>query len=316
MNLFRCMIHKAVVLTTGIVTALGGNIASAAPFDLEVHTGVGNSQGTLVWNISGAEGGPDILSELTYKDIQFVQYGMQSNLTVRQGPLTDYEFFMSFISSTAVSGTVTDSDYHGNQRSDEYSRSESSAENSTMKDFTLGSAHRFSLDRYQHIKPMIAYTYKQQLLLMTEGVQVLDARNPFNIGPFRNTLNSRYETQWHGLWTGAQWGFQTRKHQLKADLKFYWLDYQAEADWNLRSDFAHPKSFEQWALGSGTGIALFYQYNLSNVFSFWLNWSKESWNTDPGQDVVYFADGEIGKTQLNEVKWESTAISTGLVFNF
>lgn len=316
MTVTKPMIHKAIAITSLFLATFTTQCNALTPFDVNVHTGMGNSQGTLIWNIAGGTNGPDVLSELTYKDVKFVEYYGNADIQFNQGALKNYRIFMSYRSGVAIDGTVLDSDYDGDNRSQEYSRSESSAEDSTLRELNVGISHQYKLSQYQILRPAIAYINKQQNMAMTDGVQVVDTNNPLNVGSFRNALNSHYHAQWQGMWMGLEWGLQTPNHELSVSAKYYWLDYSAEANWNLRSDFAHPKSFEQWATGAGTGLSLFYGYTLSKTFSFWLNWTQESWSTDPGQDKVYFADGSVGGTQLNEVSWESSGISTGLVMKF
>lgn len=318
MSATKPMIHKASLFSTTLFSLLLASplCQAMAPFDVEIQTGMGNTQGTLVWNIAGGDGGPNVLSELTYEDVKFVEYSGSANIHINQGILRNYTVFMSYSSGLAVDGSVQDSDYDGDDRSQEYSRSRSSAEGSSMRDFNFGVSYPFQITHFQQVRPMVAYTYKEQNMVMTDGVQVLDTNNPLNVGPFRNTLNSNYDTQWKGAWLGLEWGLHTQRHDLQVSVKHFWLDYYAVADWNLRSDFAHPKSFEQWAVGTGTGLSLYYGYSLSDTFSFWLNWTQQSWSTDPGQDIVYFADGTNGRTRLNEVSWESSGLSTGLILKF
>ena len=185
-----------------------------------------------------------------------------------------------------------------------------------MNDFTLGIGRKYQIDAFQSLQPVFAYTRKQQNMSMSEGVQVVDAYNPRNLGPFRNTLNSSYDTTWQGAYLGLNWGIASPHHQLNFTVKHFWLDYHAVADWNLRSDFAHPKSFEQWAVGTGTGLELSYRYQMSKLFSFWLRWNQENWVTEAGKDTVYFADGGQASGRLNEVSWESSGLVTGLVLQF
>lgn len=290
--------------------------AQPAAFDVDFHTGVGNSQGTLQWNIAGGNNGPNILSELTYKDVNFRQFSMASTIRFHRGWLADHEVSADFTTGTANEGTVQDSDYDGDNRSGEYSRSYSSAIDSSMSDFSIGIARRIHLSHFQVLKPMAGYTSKTQNMLMTEGLQTINTDNPTAVGPFRNALNSTYNTNWDAYWIGLGWGVETRHHQLNITAKYQWLTYAAEADWNLRSDFAHPKSFEQEATGTGYSLGLNYAYQVSNLVSLWINWQQVDWNTDAGQDTVFFADGTRGTTQLNEVSWQETGVSTGMVLRF
>lgn len=287
-----------------------------AAYDIEFNTGVGNSQGTLQWNIAGGENGPNILSELTYKDVNFRQFNISTLMRFHHGWLANHELLVDFRTGTANEGTVQDSDYDGDNRSNEYSRSYSSAIDSSMTDISVGLARRYAINTFQVLKPMVGYTSKKQNMLMTEGLQTINTDNPTAVGPFRNALNSSYDTQWDAYWIGLGWGLETRDHHLSLTAKYQWLDYSAQANWNLRTDFAHPKSFEQMATGTGYSLGINYAYQFSNLVSLWINWHQEDWNTDPGQDTVFFADGSRGNTQLNQVSWKESGISTGLVLRF
>jgi hypothetical protein len=40
------------------------------------------------------------------------------------------------------------------------------------------------------------------------------------------------------------------------------------------------------------------------------------WSTDPGLDRLYYANGSVAETRLNEVNWDSYALMLGLVYRF
>ncbi|NNL42131.1 MAG: hypothetical protein HKO79_06515, partial [Desulfobacterales bacterium] len=112
------------------------------------------------------------------------------------------------------------------------------------------------------------------------------------------------------------------KSKFKPDIETYLrieyhvVDFYAEADWNLRTDFAHPKSFEHEADGHGfilnTGIKFLFNSNwLLN-----LNLDYQNWSTDPGIIRFFNADGTRTIQQLNEVNWTSYAIMAGIAFHF
>lgn len=94
------------------------------------------------------------------------------------------------------------------------------------------------------------------------------------------------------------------------------LTWEAEADWNLRTDFAHPKSFEHQADGNGvilsTGLNIYFTSNLALN----LDYTYQDWSTDEGRDTVFFEDGIKARTLLNDANWESHAIGIGILFNF
>jgi hypothetical protein len=292
-------------------------IASAyTPFDIRIHTGMGNHAGTLQWSIASdpqGQQGPNVLSELTFKDVEFSLFEASGIVNVHQGLLRDSTLFIQYQTGQATGGNVLDSDYDGNNRTGEYSRSRSSAEESTLNALNIGMGYRYPISRHNLLTPVVAFTRHQQKMVMTSGKQLVDTRNPANVGDFSGQLNSSYSATWTGVWVGAQWAFETPQHQLALTLKNYWMAYSAEADWNLRSDFAHPKSFEHTAVGTGFGIDLSYQYQFSRHFSLRMNWQQQDWSTSTGKDKVFFADGTTGSTQLNGVTWEAAGFSMGLL---
>lgn len=290
--------------------------AQGNTFDIDIHTGVGDRQGTLAWNIAGGDNGPNILSELTYDDVTFRQLELSAILHIRAGEFANSDLFITWLDGDAADGSVQDSDYTGDNRTGEYSRSEASAEDSRMDDLTLGAGYTLHLDANTRLRPTVGFTRKQQYMTMSDGVQIVDTRNPSNLGPFRNALKSSYNTEWESFWLGLEWQYTTRYHQFHASIKQYWLDYHAVADWNLRADFAHPKSFEQWATGTGYGLSLQYHYQLSDSLAMWLDWSQESWRTRRGDDRVYLADGSTIDGTLNEATWKASGFTTGIVLRF
>ena len=300
-----------------MLTALGGQNANAInAFDVEVNSGVGDQRGTLAWHIAGGTDGPNILSELTYKDVNFRVYQVASSIKINQGDFANTNIFFSYKNGVATAGTVQDSDYGASNRSQEYSRSMASATNSEMNEFDMGIGYRFRINAYQTLQPSVAYFRKQQFMRMSEGVQVVDMYNSNNLGPFRNTLNSEYDATWQGMWLGLNWAVTTPNHHLGFTFKQYFLNFSSVADWNLRSDFAHPKSFEQSAFGFGMGLEVSYRYQVSNLLSLWLNWTQEDWKTQEGKDTVFFADGTEATGQLNEASWKASGLVTGLVLQF
>ena len=287
-----------------------------APFDIQIHSGMGTQTGTLQWSIAGdASGktGPNVLSELTYRNVSYSVFEASGEVRFNEGWLSDSTLFLEYRKGQANDGQAQDSDYNGNNRTQEYSRSTSSTNNSSMDALTIGVGYRFYLSDHTSLQPMAAFTQNHQTMLMTDGTQVVDTYNPTNIGAFRNPLDSRYATSWTGGWAGLQWHYETPTQRFGLSVKEYAMDYHAEANWNLRKDFAHPKSFEQWSYGNGTGIDLSYQYLVSENFSLWANWFKQSWKANPGRDRVYFADGTTSDSHLNGATWDSTGVSLGLL---
>ena len=286
------------------------------PVRLEFALDAGYRFDELKWNIAGNLDGnnPNILSELTWENLRTFQLKLSNTTTIKKviylrGYL-DYGWIHA--------GDNQDSDYAGDDRTLEFSRSNNNSDDGDMLDGSIGIGYRFTFrgDTFQLI-PLIGYSYHEQNLRMTDGYQTIPAAGSFP------GLDSTYETRWYGPWLGVDFKIRTRAFDsfikrvlFYTTLEGHSVDYEAEADWNLRTDFEHPKSFEHEAEGYGIIIKVGTQLLLSDHWAVNISYDYSYWETDEGTDVVYFSDGTSGATQLNEVIWESHVISLGMVYNF
>lgn len=288
--------------------------------DIRLNAGAGFYKGDLQWSIASditGEATPNILSELTYSDVEYETFAAEGMIRFNRGSFAGVSLQGRYLTGEASSGTNQDSDYNGNNRTEEYSRSLSDADGSEITEFELIFGYRFTLNEQWSITPKFAYSYNEQMLKMTDGVQILDTRvNALSLGPFTGNLNSSYTAEWEGFWAGGELAWQWQRHLLTLELQAHYQDYYAEANWNLREDFAHPVSFAHWSEGTGTRWKLRYQLQFARHFSAWVQASAEDFEADPGRDVVYFADGDRGATRLNGVTWESSGYALGVEFNF
>lgn len=270
----------------------------------------------LDWSIAGDADGnaPNILSELTWENIKSQQLRLTGTVDVQQ----------RFVIRAAIGygsiyeGQNQDSDYGGDNRTLEFSRSNNNSDDGRVWDVSIGIGPRldFGLNFFSLV-PMVGYSYHVQSLTMTDGYQTIP-----NTGAISG-LDSSYETRWQGPWMGVKmtidamqplWLFQDVAFHFS--FEYHWADYEAEADWNLRPDFEHPKSFEHDADGFGLDYALGATFFLSDQFSFTLAYEFSEWQTEEGVDRVFFSDGTIGGTQLNRVRWTTRAWSLGVAYQF
>lgn len=264
----------------------------------------------LDWNIAGDSSGqnPNILSELTWSDLQSFQTQLRSTYTV--------ENFLYLRTAAAygriLNGENQDSDYDGDNRTLESSRSNNQSDMGSVIDLSVGLGYpwRFGRDRLA-VAPLAGYSYHEQNLRITDGFQTIPATGPFA------GLNSKYETVWRGPWVGldAAWSM-TPKLALSGSFEYHWADYVAEADWNLRTDFQHPKSFEHTADGQGTVVSLSLVYTWTDRWRFLLTGDLQDWETDAGVDQTFFTSGAAPVTRLNEVNWNAYAISVGAAYEW
>ncbi len=282
----------------------------------ELQIGVGYRHDNLDWNIAGNSSGtnPNVLSELEWSDLDIIQVKLQGRAVVSgkfylRGQV-DYGWIRD--------GENRDSDYNGDNRTDEFSRSVNLTEDDQVWDASLGLGWvvTFGTD-YCRLAPMVGYSIHKQNLRITNGYQVIPAAGSFS------GLNSTYQARWNGPWIGCDLIFNTpaqrkkgRDARLLLTAEYHWVDYYAQADWNLRDDFQHPKSFEHETVGSGMVLGIQWLLGFKSNWDFSLAGQYQLWQTDSGVDRVFMTDGTRPETMLNEVNWESFELMVGINYRF
>jgi len=291
---------------------LEGN-PEAAEIGTNLEFGAGYRVDNLNWSIAGNINGtnPNVLSELTWSDLEIFQLKAGIRSTISKA---------FYVRGSLGYGWIFD----GDNRTLEYSRSNNSADDGNVVDATLGIGYQLKAisDRLRLV-PLVGYSYSDQFLRMTDGFQTVSEPSlvapedrPPEIGPFAG-LDSSYESEWWGPWVGIDVLFDaSEKMTLFGGFEYHWADYHGEANWNLISKFAHPKSFEHDADGTGIIVALGGEYHLTQPWYISLNINYQDWSTDPGLDRLFYADGTTADTRLNEVNWDSFAILLGLTYRF
>lgn len=276
----------------------------------------------LNWHIAGTLQGsnPNVLSELTWSGIQIHQLKLANRTVIKD--LVYLRCHLDY--GVAVTGDNQDSDYLGDNRTREFSRSTNAVDGNDVWDGSAGIGPRWSFfESSLLLCPLLGYAVSEQDLNIVDGYQALTnppATTP--LGPFAG-LDSRYETRWKGPWIGADlWLLVPCKSGpltvvgVQFSCEYHWLEYDAEANWNLRADFDHPVSFTHEADGNGwvTGASILFQ--MKNRWGINLGMHMKDMTTDAGLDRTYYADGTKVDTRLNEVRWRSYAFEAGLSYRF
>ncbi|MDA3903667.1 MAG: hypothetical protein PF441_09515 [Desulfuromusa sp.] len=296
--------------------------------------GFGYRSDQLDWSISGDTNGanPNILSELTWDDIEIFQLQATGWLELGELPfLKRNAMVLANISfGKILSGDVQDSDYAEDARESVWSRSVNAADQGMTADLSaaVGPIINFNKMVGLAVTPLVGYGYYMQALTMTNGVQIISKPGirteyfgsytdpPPDIGIIPG-LDSSYTAYWYGPWLGANVDYQaSEKLKLTVGVEYHWIEYFAQADWNLRLQFAHPVSFEHEASGTGLVWNIKGLYLLNNKWSWLLSGNIQNWETESGTDRTFFADGTIGLTRLNQVNWDSYALTTGVQYRF
>ena len=286
----------------------GGVDSEVHPFEFVLKAG--SRQDALNWNIAG--GAVNILSELKWESIKIAQ----TVAAAKYNFYSDWSLRGMLSYGRIISGNIQDSDYNGNNRTQEFSRSNNNAAGGYVRDasISLGRAVQISPEGEKNslwLTPLVGLSRHQQHLRMTDGFQTLPATGSFP------GLNSTYDTQWQGPWAGLEATLNTQTSwSLSAKMEYHWVGYTANANWNLRREFAQPVSFIHYAQGRGVLLELVSTYRINKAFKFLFAAEKQQWRTGAGLDRTYFSNGTIEDYRLNEVNWNSSALNLGLVVDF
>jgi len=314
-------------LTLGILCFLFTTPGLAKPvkkLDLGLESGWRIDQ--LNWSIAGVApsgNNVNILSELRWENLLITQVRGNAKLIIDVPSFPFSPYARASLSYGEIyQGENQDSDYNNNNRQNEFSRSNNNAGQGNVLDASFGLGLQFSkkmpkMSQIFYLTPLLGYSYHQQNLRMTDGLQTLDTRTSSPLPRPIPGLDSSYETEWRGPWIGIDFSTQTSlQHRFFASLEYHWLNYTAEANWNLRPDLAHPVSFRHSADGSGILASLGWEQSLSSTWMITIKGDYLEWKTKTGIDDVFGSDGSSGVTQLNRVTWESYAFSLGLQYRF
>lgn len=296
-------------------------IHAADVYQTELTVGAGRRTDNFNWNIAGNIAGtdPNILSELTWTDIEIFQ--VDATLKQSFGPL---HFIGTYNHGWIRDGRNRDSDYLGDDRTLEFSRSNNRADRGRVWDASIGTGYTKRVfheeTRYGtgsiDLTPMIGYSYHRQSLALTDGFQTVDALNdPPQLGPIPG-LDSKYKARWHGPWVGIGIGVTINSLSISWASEFHRAVYRGDLFWNLRDDLAQPKNGEDRANGRGTVNSLGVAYALSERWSLSGKFDYQKWKTSAGTQTTFLADGSTVRTRLNEVNWKSESFTVGAKYAF
>lgn len=250
---------------------------------------------------------PNVISELTW-EMPNAEIRLDAGFTHASGfTLRGHLAYARTLSG----GRVQDSDYLLDDRQAEYSRSYSDPKGSTARDLSFGVGWRMPLADEHDLTPMIGLARYSGRYRMRNGEQIIPALGDFS------GLDNNYEPEWRSGWIGLE--SESRPNSrltVRAGLKHHWFSYEAEANWNLRTDFAHPVSFRQNGHGTGWEAELGADWAFLPRHSLSFDLSGRSLRLKDGNNVFYLANGQSRTQQLNGVFNDSWAVRLGYRFDY
>lgn len=313
----RAVIYCLILVFTLIVSFTGMAFADV----LQIVSGleVGYRIDDFSWNIAGNIFGqdPNILSELSWKDLKIFQVKAHTRIDLDQNVFIQGSVNYGII----MSGKNQDSDYSGDNRTGEFSRSNNGANGDNVMDVSIALGYNATSNpsRFK-LSPLVGYSFNWQNLRMTDGYQTVnidpDTGETDYTGPFPG-LNSTYKTEWQGPWFGVNLeGEISSQWTVFGNFEYHLADYTGKGNWNLRDDLDHPVSFLHSADGDGYTCSVGTAFSPNDQLQISLKYYFSSWSTGSGTDQTFGANGTSGITQFNEANWHSEAIMLAIVREF
>ena len=302
----------------GLALSYSPLIPAQSTLHYDASLGADYRQAHMDWNIAGSLAGtsPNVLSELSWNDLEIAQISGSAQVTVSDRIVVR----ASGAYGSIISGKNQDSDYLGDNRTFQFSQSDNDG-SGHITDASVGLGYRVRLydetvGHYAYVTPMAGYSQHRQNLKITNGVQTVPA-----LGPIPG-LDSSYDAEWKGPWAGLNlWLEVTDRTALNIDFAYHWADYSAEANWNLRDDWAHPVSYRHDSNGTGVVTGLSLTHNLGKNWDITARLESQHWVADAGLDTTYTVDSSTGAiqpvtTRLNVVHWKSRAAGIAATYRF
>lgn len=272
---------------------------------------------SVYWSIANdvsGQVGPNVLSELDYQNLRIRGVELSSSLAFEGGWLNDFYLSGQLFKGTINDGQTRDSDYNGSNRTQEYSRSLSENTGDFVADYSVALGRAMDSVAGLNTVLELGYSLHQQYLRKQNAIQVFD---PSASGEVKG-LNSTYQSEWQGPWLGLGTTLSHQRHVLNIRTELHQALYYAEANWNLRDTFMHPKSFDHQADGRGLVIEASYAYTFklpqAKDLTLALSYRRDRWQAENGLDTLYLVSGQTVTTRLNEVLWSADAVALGIKF--
>ena len=258
---------------------------------------------------------PNVLSELSFKDVIATPLGFKGELRLNTRR-SQWRLGVDIVDGQFNDGEVTDSDYGGDNRTEEWSRSESEIADDDISRVKAYIGWGRENKKYR-FAVLAGFNISEQSFRMQNGEQLLcNSSCTVGIGEFSG-LDSVYSMQWQGPWVGARWAETKGRHRVTVAYDYYFANtYRGEAEWNLRSDLQQPLSFEHEADAQGHGLQLSYGFDITAHWRLGVLYEYNRWESKTGTETRYFADNTIGKIQLNKAESESRSYGIGLQYTF
>lgn len=279
--------------------------------DFQLSTGY--RQDNLHWSIADPSGTPNVLSELQWKGIQVWETKAQARLlfldTLYVRGSADYGWIFG--------GKNRDSDYAGDNKTLEFSRSKAKSDKGEVFDFSGGVGLQFTVylcEKLLRLAPLVGYSYSEQhfqdrdgRLTINSAFSELGDELPLgDLGPVPG-LHSNYRGKWRGAWLGIDLFLPfSCDVELFGTFEYHRVKFHGTGHWNLRTDFIDD--FQQKAnKGHGIFASGGFKYKMACDSYAGLTGTYTWMNSRHGNETTYFVLGPE-TTRFNGATWHSWSV--------
>ncbi|MHB8207151.1 hypothetical protein [Mucilaginibacter sp.] len=266
---------------------------------LQLSLSSGYQQENFHWSIAGNSDGqnPNVYSELKWKNISGTDY----NTSLQYNVWNKVMLYGSYNRVSVRSGSVSDIDYSGDNRTDAVYNENFSDNKGNTSAWCVGAGYRLFNNSRFSLTPYIGYAGNIQ------NLYIVDETGQFP------TLNSSYRANWKGGFLKVISSVKLwRSFKASVDVTYNQTSYNSQGDWNLIDEFKHPVSYRQLADGYGINTGAQLSYNIISQLSIFAGLDYFNWETGNGTDTLYLATGEDDKTQFNAAFRNGYQVSAGL----
>lgn len=288
-------------------------------YDINVGLETGFRSSELKWNIASDLSGtttPNILSELKWENVYGYEVKPSISYVQKKGTLKGLRIDAEANKSIAFSGDNQDSDYLGNNRTGEFSRSNNSSDAGHSEGFSADIGYQFDFgnSRRQNVMNfaiLFGYAVQNQRFAIRDGFQTIPSDGSFA------DLRSSYETEIKTPFIAAEFASSfSKSHYFKIRGQISRGTYDGVGNWNLRQTFQHPVSFKHEADGTGFAIGAKYGWEFHPNMQLTLASNYNYFKTDDGLDKTYFTNGNVSNIRFNEARYTSIDYLAGFDYEF
>lgn len=279
---------------------------------------IDQSSTDLTWNIAAGPGSnfsPNVLSEISFDGVKIRGGGVAIAYLNKLNDRIAFYVEGDLSRSSGGTGKARDSDYLGDNRTEEFSRTyaEAKGHGSYRDEAALGFKYRWLSTRGHYFSVLIGMSEVGFDVNMTDGVQFIPEENGgLQILGLDSSYDAKFKAQFVGVMSEHAFSFGTFGLRIER----HQVEFDAKANWNLRSDLAHDVSFAQTGEGDGYIATVGYSYALNESWDCYLNVTKQNLAISDGYDHTFMSDGSGFVSRLNEVRFDvlNTQIGTRYIF--